>query len=298
MHDREAAERWIRAYVQLAGPIETARERPWSTVLRAPLAHGAAWFKACSPVQAFEPRLSADLHARWPDRVAVVLAYDEQRAWLLLGDAGVPIREFGNLPDAWLEVLPLYAELQRGETVYANDHLAHGVPALPVSLLPTRYAELVGSDLPLEREELDRLDAFSPRFEQLCAELATGALPPTVQHDDLHMGSVYEQDGRFRLLDWGDSSISHPFFSLVVTFRFLEEHTGLHQADPWFARLRDAYLEGWGSGLRDLFDLALRVGTFAHAIAWHRQRELLDPTDRTTLDQWFAHVLRRALRTT
>jgi hypothetical protein len=297
MHGRDAAERWIYSYVQPAGPIETARDRPWSTVLRVPSASGAAWFKACSPVQAFEPRLSAELYARWPDRVAEVLAHDERHAWLLLGDAGVPIRELGNPPEAWLEVLPLYAELQRGETEYANDHIAHGVPSLPVSRLPSRYTQLLESGLPLERDELDRLEAFSPRFERLCVELASGTLPSTLQHDDLHMGSVYEQHGCLRLLDWGDSSISHPFFSLVVTFRFLEECTGLRRGDRWFARLRDAYLEGWGSGLRDLFDLAIRVGSFAHAIAWQRQREFLDPTDRASFDEWFAHVLRRALRT-
>ena len=72
--DRHAAEAWIRAHVEPVGPIETAHERPWSTVLQVPIAAGIAWFKACAPVQAFEPRLSAGLFARWPDRVAEVLA--------------------------------------------------------------------------------------------------------------------------------------------------------------------------------------------------------------------------------
>jgi hypothetical protein len=96
--------------------METAHERPWATVLRMPLADGGAWFKACAPVQAFEPRLTAGLYARWPDRVAEVLGYDEERAWLLLADAGQPVGELGNPPETWLTALPLYAELQRGET--------------------------------------------------------------------------------------------------------------------------------------------------------------------------------------
>ena len=41
-------------------------------------------------------------------------------------------------------------------------------------------------------------------------------------------------------------------------------------------RLRDdAYLEPWGEGLQQTFELALRVGTFGHCFAWSRQR---DPT--------------------
>jgi hypothetical protein len=267
-------------------------------VLRVPLDVGSAWFKACSPVQAFEPRLSAELFERWPDSVGEVIAHDEHRRWLLLADAGVPIGELGNPPEVWLDVLPLYAELQRGEAAHANDHIAHGVPSLTLPTLPTRYGELLDRELPLQPHELARLCAFSSCFEQLCTELAAGELPLTVQHDDLHMGSIYGLDKRFRVLDWGDSSVSHPFFSLVVTFRFLEERTGLQPHDRWFARLRDAYLEPWGNDEAGLFDLALRIGRFANAIAWARQREFLLPPERSAFDDWFAHVLRRALAVT
>jgi hypothetical protein len=96
--DLAEAEDWIRAHVEPVGPIETEHERPWATVLRVPVADGVAWFKACAPVQEFEPRLTAELFARYPDRVAEVLGYDEERAWLLLGDAGTSIGAFGNPP--------------------------------------------------------------------------------------------------------------------------------------------------------------------------------------------------------
>ena len=81
-----------------------------------------------------------------------------------------------------------------------------------------------------------------------------------MQHDDLHMANVYAQGGRRRLLDWGGASVSHPFASLVVTFRFLEERNQLPPGDPWVGRLRDAYLKLWGRGLAGAFPLAVRVG--------------------------------------
>jgi Phosphotransferase enzyme family len=278
--------------------METAHERPWATVLRVPLADGVAWFKACAPVQAFEPRLTAGLHSRWPDRVAEVLGYDEERAWLLLADAGQPIAEVGNPPETWLTTLPLYAELQRGETAHAAGHLAHGVPDLRLAALPERYEDLLRQALPLERDEIERLRGFESRFTELCDELAAHDVPEAVQHDDLHMANVYADGGRLRVLDWGDSSISHPFGSLVVTFRFLEEINGLPPGDPWFARLREAYLEPWGRGLAGTFALALRVGTFAHTFAWARQRDHLPVQARPEFDTWFAVVLRRALANT
>ena len=111
-----AAEDWIRAHVEPCGVIETTHERPWATVWRVPLGDGVAWFKRCARVQAFEPRLTAQLFARWPDRVPELLGHDDERGWLLLADAGTPLRDLGNPLDAWLAALPLYAELQRGET--------------------------------------------------------------------------------------------------------------------------------------------------------------------------------------
>ncbi|HEY7632596.1 MAG TPA: hypothetical protein VH817_17955 [Thermoleophilaceae bacterium] len=295
MKDLAAAEDWIGRHVTPSGPLELLRERPWSTVYRVPLDGGVAWFKACAPVQAFEPRLCAGLAARWPGRVADVLGHDEERAWLLLADAGTMLGEQGNPPETWMSVLPLYAELQRGEVAHAADHLAHDVPDRRTATLPALYDDFVSTELPLEPDELNSMRAFAPRLGELCSELAARGIPDTIQHDDLHMKNVYESDGRLRVLDWGDSSIAHPFASLVVTFRFLEELSGLAAGDPWFERLRDAYLEPWGDGLADTFALAHRVGTFAHVIGWARIRTFLPPDALPDYDQWFRVVLGRAL---
>src|SRR3954451_4328822 len=170
--DLAGAEPWIRAHVEPVGPIENAYEQPWSTVLRVPVADGVAWFKACGPVQAFEPRLSAELDARWRGRVAEVLAHDEERAWLLLADAGKPIGAFGNPPEAWLQVLPGYAELQRGETSHVVDHLEHDVSDMRIAALPARYEDFLRHELPIDEDEIVTLRRFVPRFAELCTELA------------------------------------------------------------------------------------------------------------------------------
>jgi hypothetical protein len=80
-----------------------------------------------------------------------------------------------------------------------------------------------------------------------------------------------------------------------VTFRFLEEFNHLAPDDPWFGRLRDAYLEPWGTGLEETFELAIRVGWFAHSIAWSRQRDALPPEAWPDFDRAFVNILRRAV---
>src|SRR5204862_6272349 len=132
-----------------------------------------------------------------------------------LGDAGRAIRGLGasaGALDVWLRVLPAYAELQRGEAAFAEEYIAHGLPDLRLPGLPPRFSELAGrSDLPIEAPELRELAALAGRFAELCAELAAHGVPSSVQHGDLHYSNVYLGRGQPRVLDWGDSSIGHPF---------------------------------------------------------------------------------------
>lgn len=281
--------------MHVAGDIEITHDRPWAIVARVPIEAGTAWFKACAPVQAFELRLTAELSLRWPGLVTEVLAHDGDRGWLLLADAGTAIAAHGNSPEIWLGALPRYAELQRGEIEHVTEHLSGGVPDLRVARLPALYRELVNLDLPIDVDDVARLRAFEAGFTRLCEALAAEHPVASIQHDDLHLWNLFVNGPDIRVIDWGDSSIGDPFWSLFVTFRFLEQVNGLKPGDPWFGRLRDAYLEPWGPGLTGVFERALRVGAFAHAIASMRMRAALQPRERAAFDDDFAAILRRAL---
>jgi hypothetical protein len=286
---------WVHEVYDASATIELVRERPWASVAKVASSAGDAWLKLCRPVQAFEPRMTAALFERWPDRVVRVLAHDAERDWLLTADAGSSLGDLGNPPERWLEILPRYAELQRGEAPQVRDHLLGGVPDRRVAGLPALFDALLAADLPLDDGEHEQLRAFRPRFAALCRSLDEAGPADTVQHDDLHLNSVYFDGAQLRVLDWGDACIGHPFSSLVATFRFLEDVNGLRPGDPWFTRLRDAYLEPWGPGLASTFELAFRVGAVAHAIGWLRQREAMPPDARRAFNEVYAALLRWVL---
>jgi hypothetical protein len=220
-------------------PLELVSDEEWSTVWRTP---DGLWRKQCKASWRFEARLTAALASRWPDRVAEVVDHGDD--WLLTRDAGTQIAE--DDPH-WLDVMRLYAELQQGEAAHVDEHVAAGVPDLRLARLPERYAQL------LEEVDEERLRRFEPRFSELCAELAARGVPETIQHDDLHQFNVYVRDGRPRILDWGDSSVGHPYFSLVATLRHVEDRG-----------ITRAFLDAWG-GDEETLALALRVGRIAHA---------------------------------
>jgi hypothetical protein len=270
-------------------------------VWKVPLDGDAAYVKACRPIQAFEPAVTSALAGRWPDRVAEVLAFDPDRSWLLTADAGTPIGDDGNPPELWAEVLPRYAELQRGETGHVAEHVASGMPDLRLAAFADRFDELLERELPIEAIEVKAARRLRPHLAALVDELASAGIADSVEHADLHLRSVFRRDGRLRILDWGDASVGHPFFSPVVTFAFLREVNGLTPDDPWFDRLRDAYLEPWGMGLVRAFRIAQRLGTVSRAIGWGRHWASMGPGAFPAFDDQFPGVLRTAiaaLRTT
>ena len=284
-----SAEEWVRYHVRPTGPAEVVRDRVWATTSRIPTADGVVWLKATAGSHRFEAELVAQLANGWPELLPRVLAHDCERGWLLLADAGTSFEQLGNPPELWLRLLPRYAELQREAKTPPT------VPDRRLSRWPELYEDLAGSELPLGHAEVARLRQFAPQFAELCEELAGYGVPDAIQHDDLHHKNAFVDGERLRIIDWGDASRSHPFVSLVVTFRFLEERNGLRPDDPWFAKLREAYLEPWGKGFGEAFQIAQRLGRFVHAFGWVHLRQLLPEEERAAYDTPFRTVLQRAL---
>ncbi|MDF2754033.1 MAG: phosphotransferase [Gaiellaceae bacterium] len=226
---RAEAEEWIRERVDVTGSIEQPHVYPWSTVLRVSTAEGPLWFKATTPaVHGFEPRLTEILAETCPDRVTELVEIDDERAWMLMRDGGTRLREL-EPPDfsLWEGILPRYAELQIAVTPSVDELLALGVPDLHPAGIPNAVEELLeddhalmlGESQELRRDQRDELRRRLPELRALVEELEAFGIPATIQHDDLHDGQVFVRDGHVRILDWGDSCISHPFHTLTVTLR-------------------------------------------------------------------------------
>ncbi|MDX2851253.1 aminoglycoside phosphotransferase family protein [Streptomyces sp. PA03-3a] len=306
---RREAMAWARDAAVARGPEPRpvrewlARLRPWSVVVRIPLADGSTvWFKANPPASAFEPALTGALHAWAPGRVLVPLAVDTDRAWSLLPDGGPLLAEAVDGPrgldgaDYWEDPLRSYAALQRATVGRADELTALGVPDLRPARLPELLDELIErTDAPAE------VRAVRPRFADWCAELAASANGAALDHSDLHEGQVFTAGGRHVFFDWGDAAVAHPFTSLLVTARVTRRR---HVADAprVLARLRDAYLEAWTGeqgrelpALRREVSLACRVGAVTRAHSWGRV--FPDPAGRTVaaprehLVRWLAELL-------
>jgi Phosphotransferase enzyme family len=280
------ADEWIRGQVDVTGELEQPHVYWWSTVLRVPTADGVVWFKACHPSHGFEPALTLELARLRPERVIEVVATDLDRGWMITADAGQRLRELLTSPDdfaRWEEFLPLHADVQLATADRTRLLLELGVPDERLAVLPTHLDEaladrrvlLVDREDGLDETQHAQLIASVPEVERLCAELAAVGIPETVQHDDLHDGNVFVREGEYVTFDWGDSCISHPFHTIVVTLRAAAWRHDLPPGAAQLERMRDAYLEPFGSygsraELLDAFAIAYRLGTIGRAVSWYR----------------------------
>ena len=267
------------------GPLQQSHLRPWSTVLRVPTADGALFFKANTPLIAFEPALAQMLYRLRPDLTLRVLAADPARGWMLLVDGGPRLREVIRAdrdPGHWERLLPRYAELQIALAGMSPELLALGVPDRRMHRFPELIAELLDTPdklrigLPdgLSAEAWRGLRDEAPALTDLCQQLVSAGVPQSLHHGDFHDANIFAGDSSYRFFDWGDANLSHPFFSLRTVFVSVENSLQLEEGAPQFDRLRDAYLEPWttflpASELRSLFKIAAQVAPLSSVLGWN-----------------------------
>ncbi len=214
--------------IEPLGPMREFRDRPWSSIWRLPTSKGDVYFKALIPALAHEVPLTRRLYQLFPEIIVPVLAADEARAWMLMLDAGVQLREVIRAEDArstWTKLLDDAALVTRETTGLVPEFLAMGVPDRRLARLPEqldafmavaeRAAGLEGGGL--TNANLSRLEALGPWLLGRAERLAAFGVPESLQHDDLHDYNVLVRDGKAVIFDWGDASISHPFFTLRVS---------------------------------------------------------------------------------
>jgi hypothetical protein len=267
----------------LTGPIMQVKVCPWSSVLRAPTASGALYFKTTDGSAAFEPAVTAALAELDREHSPRVLAIDAERVWMLMEDAGASLRHImlaERDPARWEALLPAFARLQMATIPAAERLVALGAPDRRLDRLPREYASLIADPETLlapqpgglTEAELARARELLPELEAICAELASYGIPSAIQHDDLGPGNVLlGQHGGYVFFDWSDCSVAHPFLSIYIPLRwsrYLLEFDG-----PSLNRLRDAYLAPWTAyapmeRLLAAFPLACRLAKLSRALTW------------------------------
>lgn len=272
---------WIRARLAelgltSTGPVEQPHVRPWSTVLRVPTAAGPVWFKANGAPYAHEAALVQRLSGTHPDLVPPLLAGDESTGWMLMTDAGATLRTVTDEPAwlaGWREVLPSYAALQVAWAGRVDELLACGVPDRRLDTLVEGYQELADT-IGAER----RVHDAATQVAALVDEVGSAGIPEGVQHDDLHDAQIFGAAGSYRILDWGDACVSHPFFTLSVSLQGvlvwgLSDEPDAVDPGPYLAAYLEPFRAAYGGAVTGIVPAAMRLGWACRAVNGYQPGE-------------------------
>jgi hypothetical protein len=191
---------------------------------------------------------------------------------MLMRDAGRRLREVVAEERSlarWHDVLAAYARLQLACEDDVDAFLALGVPDRRLAVLPDAYAALLAA-----LGEPDEGWPTPERVAELCRELAAYGIRETIQHDDLHDGQIFLGEGTHLLLDWGDSCVSHPFFSLSVTLEGVvawgvDDVAGSEELGPYVESYLRPYRDRYDGDLGAAAALAMRLGWVCRAVNGH-----------------------------
>ena len=276
----DRVESWVeveleRLGLEPRGKLELVRTRPWAAVARVATGAGDVWFKEPAPSLAFEPALTVAVSRRRPAFTPEVLA--SEGTWMLTRDAGQQLRAVvkgGGPAPSWDELLPVYAELQIELANYATELVALGAPDRRPAMVSAAYSGLVERVGRHSSLDIKRLQALAAELESLTDALEW-SLPASLIHEEFHESNVFVREGRARLLDWGEATVSHPFAGLVNTLRDIRFRRRLKPNGREMRRLRSVYLEPWTSfgsprELSELFDRGYVLGALCRALTWDR----------------------------
>jgi aminoglycoside/choline kinase family phosphotransferase len=290
---QKQAHEWIRTEakrnsIQITGEIEQNHAYAWSTVMRVPSSEGMIFFKATASETVYESALTRKLAGWFPDCMPDLVAVDTTRGWMLMRDGGEQLRaSIRPTKDVkpWEPVIARYAELQIGLAEHVDEILALGIPDYRLAALPALYKKLLADEesLMIDQEkgltsaDLQQLHKLTPRFEQICSDLAAFGIPESLNHGDFHDGNILLKNGRITFFDWGDASVTHPFASLRTFFVSMEIALSLDDyapPTPEMTVLLELYLEHWEhftekEHLLSAYNLSRPVASIVTALRWH-----------------------------
>ena len=268
-----------KAGIEQQGEFEAIRDMPWAEVYRLPTSEGPMYLKQPAEDFDIEAHLLDALSKHFSTGTPKLLAADAGTGCFLLSDSGVELRnqfDIGVLNKA----LAIYAEIQ---VDLSNQIEALEALNLP-DFMPADFKEIYELLLEeqsylqscgLSEDELKKLPQLTGKLEAICQQIDSYKVPCSIEHSDLHDNNILIHDGEPTIIDWGESVISHPFFSLFICLFSLNKQHGIGAGSSDYVQIRDAYLAHWTQfeneeRLLELFELVAKIHTLKHAFSLYR----------------------------
>lgn len=262
---------------------EMVRDMPWSQVSRLYTPEGIIYLKISAEPFSNEANLLNYLSKIGVESIPEIIAKNIEKRCFLMKEAGKTLRESLKLNyDLALpsQALTTYSNLQIQCIPKVSTLLDIGVNDWRLNKLPSLYLSFIeNTDLLLEdglsKSDLQALNDFYPKFLSLCESLSSFGMPETLEHGDFQDNNILIHGNKIIVHDFGDASITHPFFSLASFLNSAQRHHGIQENDERYLYLYNHYMKPWNASVPqktclNAFKIANRIGHFVFALSFLR----------------------------
>jgi len=252
---------------------ETVKNSSYSVVLRFNTTKGLVYLKHMARNYSHEPEIIKFLNAKGIQNLPNIIAANQQERAFLSTDAGQPLaknpQQEGDNIYMTRTILELLASFQQSCTPHTEALIGKGMNDWRVHKFPELYAELLSKEQLLSSvvsvNEIRALHNLCMNFILMSKRLADLPPAPTIEHGDYHSSNILIKDGNITISDFGDSVISHPFFSIRSFERHIRHNTNI--TSPQLESLMDSYGYKWPASLgyhllAEAWDMTTRLEPF------------------------------------
>lgn len=286
--ENDSALRWAQNYLNqqgysIQGASKLIQNTSWAKVYQLATTRGYLYLKQIPEAFAIEPDLLLYLRSFFPALVPEVLAHNPDLRCFLMSDRGTPLKKqlaINVQLDLAREALKSYVVIQTGLISQIDSLMALGVPDWRLAKLPDLYLKLLDDAEFLIQDgftsnEQQHLISLHSRFAALCQQLAQYSIPETIEHSDFHENNILYQAQHLTIIDWGESVLSHPFFSLISFLMNMMHTHQMNEQNKIYSQLRDSYLGHWHAfesqeRLLNAFALAKRLSPIKYCLSFYR----------------------------
>ena len=264
---------------------EDVQITPWSNVKRILTSDGYIYLKQMPPKLYLEPIITQILYDSFHANVPQVIATNKDLNCFLTKGSGIPLREIfkNNFQSNLLcQGIKKYTYIQRSAVEHVTTFLELGVPDWRLEKLPILYTQLISNediliDDGMTSDEISLLYKLHPKFSAICELLSKYKIPETLDHGNFNDNNILIEDNtnHMTIIDWAETVITHPFFSLVYCLRNAAARYGFKETDKTYLELQDACVQDWlgfeeRTKLLEAFSLAKRLWPIYDSLGEYR----------------------------
>ena len=234
---------------------KTLLKTPWSSVMAVNTVAGTVYLKHMPEKIALEADIIKHLKNKFNASVPEVITDNKDLNCFLMKDAGISLRSILKRKfdtDLFCKAIEQFIALQRTVADHVDAFIDIGVPDWRLNKIPDLYSQaILQKDLlmadGLSELEVNELEKLHSKITGLCQKLSGYAIKETIVQPDFNDNNTLISDNlqNITIIDLGEISISHPFFSMLNCLYQVRKHYALTEDDHDYLQIKHACLKNY-----------------------------------------------------